>query len=124
MRVLVCGGRTFGYDRSGHITEDADHLFDALQELLELYGTSLSVIHGGARGADALAGMWADYTGVPCTVFPADWNRYGLAAGSKRNTQMLDEGRPDIVLACPGGPGTRNMIKQATNRKIPVRCIN
>jgi hypothetical protein len=124
MRVLVCGGRTFGHDLSGKITEDADRLFDALQDLLELYGPSLSIIHGGARGADTLAGIWADYTGVPCTVFPADWNRYGPAAGSIRNTQMLEEGCPDAILACPGGPGTRNMIKQATSRKIPVLCIN
>jgi hypothetical protein len=31
----------------------------------------------------------------------------------RRNQQMLDEGRPDLVVAFPGGAGTANMVKLA-----------
>jgi hypothetical protein len=58
--------------------------------------------------------------------YPADWKRYGNAAGAIRNTQMLVEGKPDIVLAFPTGrlsitKGTKNMVQQA--RKAGVRTI-
>lgn len=31
---------------------------------------------------------------------------YGKAAGAIRNQQMLDEGKPDLVVAFKGGRGT------------------
>lgn len=37
-----------------------------------------------------------------------------------RNRRMLDEGRPDLVVAFPGGPGTRNMVKLARAHGILV----
>lgn len=123
MRVLVCGGRTFGVDRHGNILEQAYPLFDALEDILERYGGQLVVIEGGARGADALAALWAADRGVQHLQFPADWDRHGSAAGSIRNLQMILEGKPDLVLAAPGGPGTRNMIKQAKQHDIEVRCL-
>jgi hypothetical protein len=35
-------------------------------------------------------------------VYQADWKRYGRA-GPIRNQEMLDKGKPDVVIACPGG---------------------
>ncbi len=37
---------------------------------------------------------------------------------------MLDEGKPDIVLAFPGGKGTANMVRQAKKAEITVVEIN
>jgi hypothetical protein len=34
---------------------------------------------------------------------------------------MLDEGRPDLVLAFPGGRGTADLIARAREAGIPVR---
>jgi hypothetical protein len=97
MRVLVCGGRD--YSAAG----DFKKWMDALHKLHPF----TTVIHGAATGADSLA-------------FPALWKKHGKSAGPIRNAQMLDEGKPDYVLAFPGGPGTANMIKQAKQRGIPV----
>jgi hypothetical protein len=36
---------------------------------------------------------------------------------------MLDEGKPDLVLAFPGGRGTRNMVGQAKRRGVPVEIV-
>lgn len=41
---------------------------------------------------------YAREQGISYQSFPADWNKYGKAAGAIRNSQMLKEGRPDLVL--------------------------
>lgn len=49
------------------------------------------VITGGAPGADTLAEMAAKAMGFEArVVFPADWKKYGRAAGPRRNQQMLE----------------------------------
>ena len=66
---------------------------------------------GSRLGADSMAGRYAQENNIPCRDFPAEWRRYGRSAGYRRNQQMLDEGKPDLVVAFPGGPGTQNMVK-------------
>ena len=56
-------------------------------------------------------------------MYPADWDTHGRGAGPIRNKQMLEEGKPDLVIAFPGGKGTANMIGQAKEAGIPVREI-
>ncbi|QOR55749.1 MAG: hypothetical protein YHS30scaffold667_45 [Phage 65_10] len=106
MRALVCGGRTFS---------DAA----ALDRALGLLPITL-LIHGGAPGADRLAGDWAHAHGVPYRVYFAEWNKHGRSAGGLRNTRMLVEGKPDVVVAFPGGYGTANMVRQARAAGVPV----
>jgi hypothetical protein len=124
MRLIVCGGRDFGYkfDSSGFRVFDEvslDLLFNTLEDLLEKH-PELFIIQGGARGADYHAKRWAIHRNVPFETFNADWDTYHLAAGSIRNTKMITHGKPDKVLACPGSKGTANMIKQAISYDIPV----
>lgn len=111
MRVLVCGSRTW---TSG------------LRIALELDAIQCPpvtcVIHGGAAGADDLAREWAEASGVPCEEYPAEWEKHGRVAGPIRNQRMLDEGKPDLVLAfrMPGvSKGTDDMVRRA--RKAGVR---
>lgn len=106
MRVLVCGGRDFC---------DREAVFAALDRL-----GPLIVIHGGARGADMLAGQWAEERTVACMVFPAPWRGAGKAAGPMRNRWMLAWGRPDLVMAFPGGAGTGHMVRIAEREGIKV----
>ena len=103
-RILICGGRTF---------EDAGKLNRAMAEIVERYGEPSCVIEGGARGADYLGKLWAEHRGIPVFECRANWNRYGKRAGFVRNGWMLEHGKPDLVVAFPGGNGTRNMIEQA-----------
>ena len=110
MRLLVCGGRDF---------EDQARLNRVLAEL-HLRHNITCIIHGGARGADMLAGTWAICSHIQYEVYHADWKRYGRAAGHMRNTEMLVRGRPDAVLAFPGGRGTANMVAQAKRAGIRV----
>lgn len=111
MKILVCGGREF---------DDYPFLCDALDRLHARRAVGL-VIHGGARGADKLAGQWSRFVGVEERVCEATWGGYhGNRAGLIRNQRMLDEERPDLVVAFPGGSGTRDMIARAQRARVPV----
>lgn len=79
-----------------------------------------AIIHGGARGADEGANDWAGSEHVPARAFHADWRKHGNAAGPIRNQRMIDEGKPDIVIAFPGGRGTADMVRLAEAAGIPV----
>ena len=81
------------------------------------------LIHGAARGADSLAGEWASTRAVPVKIFPADWQTHGRSAGHIRNAQMLREGKPDLVVAFPGGRGTADMVAKANAAGITVKLI-
>lgn len=105
MRILVCGGRDY-----------ANKTF--LFEVLDNFSPKPTlIINGAARGADILSSQWAAARGVELAIFPADWKK-GKGAGMIRNKQMIVEGKPDFVIAFPGGAGTANMISQAKKAGI------
>lgn len=78
------------------------------------------LIHGAAAGADHLAYLWSQLAHVPEASFPAQWTMFGRSAGPLRNSQMLHEGKPDVVVAFPGGRGTADMVRQAKAAGVPV----
>jgi hypothetical protein len=92
---------------------------EALSALHEKY-VFTRLIHGAARGADMLAAGWGFKNNIPCMAYPANWERYGKSAGPRRNIQMLVEGKPDMVIAFPGGRGTKHMVEIAKKAKIKV----
>jgi hypothetical protein len=113
-RVLVCGGRDYSNDECLRAVLDRAHAANPIVALMQ----------GGARGADSLAAQWARDHDIPEVItFHADWERHGKAAGAIRNKLMLDAGKPDIVIAFPGGKGTANMVKQAKERGVPVAHV-
>lgn len=143
MRVLVCGGRDFGnlaslvaqgirkgpaYDKA---KKEYEFIMRKLNELSlewpktppDRYGNFLpavTIISGKASGADSVAIDWAVVNWCRFLEFEADWKTYGKAAGPIRNQRMLAEGKPDLVVAFPGGPGTRNMKQLARAANIKV----
>lgn len=52
--------------------------------------------------------------------FAADWDGQGRGAGIRRNAEMLAQGCPSAVLACPGGRGTADMVERAALSGLPV----
>lgn len=128
LRLLVCGGRNF-----------RDYLA-VKNELVKLRPDV--VIHGAASGADSMADRAARDLGISREPYPADWEHcadtcpgwhhrrkrrdggeYCPTAGFRRNQQMIDEGRPSMVLAFPGGSGTADMVRRAQAAGIEVRRI-
>jgi hypothetical protein len=87
------------------------------------------LIQGDARGADRLAKGWAESRGIPHEDYPADWRGHGRAAGPIRNRQMLDEARPEVVVAFPDhwpfnrNTGTGHMVTITESAGLPVRVV-
>jgi hypothetical protein len=114
VRLLVCGGRSYGFTASERAA-----LFEAIAALKPTL-----IIHGDAPGADSVADKWAKVHGVPRERYPAQWRKPGggvdYSAGPRRNALMLEAGKPDAVLAAPGGKGTANMVSLARAAGVRV----
>ena len=108
MRVLVCGGRDY-QDRAR-----------ACAVLDDLPRDDLTIICGAANGADSLAADWALARRAELKWFPAEWRKHGKAAGPIRNQKMLDEGKPDLMIAFPGGRGTADMVRRAESAGVRI----
>ena len=109
-KILVCGGRDWSRDR-----------YQFLHHVLnkKIPKGSLLIV-GEAIGVDTQAAIWANRGGIDVSLFIANWAEFGKRAGPLRNKDMLDKGKPDMVIAFPGGKGTKNMIMQATRACVPV----
>ena len=114
-KILVCGGRD--YDNYEKVKEILD---DAVVKLYHPIKNKITIIHGGARGADSLADRYSEEHDIDKEVYEADWENEGRSAGPKRNQRMLDEGKPDCVVAFPGGRGTQHMVNIARKKGVPV----
>jgi hypothetical protein len=103
VKLLICGDRNWSDG-------------NAVREVIAKFQPAF-VIEGEARGADILARLSAEAMGIEVKRFPADWEKYGRAAGPIRNSQMLKEGRPDVVVGfhykIDESKGTRDMLTRA-----------
>lgn len=111
VRILICGGREWKDYRGIHTA-------------IEVWKPYI-IISGAARGADTIAEELAYSLDIDAEIYPAQWNTFGRAAGPIRNSQMLLEGKPDLVLAfhddLENSKGTKNMVNQAKKAGLPVK---
>lgn len=123
MRVLVTGSRTW---------TDREFLWSVLDALAKGAAdqgyTEMTVVHGGAKGADRIASEWtalrADGSG-PLTVWaeewPAKWGTFGRRAGMIRNLAMVKAGADFCAAFIKGeSRGTRHCADAAEAAGIPV----
>jgi len=142
MRVLVSGSRHW---------DD----YKTLQVVLAGFSASyehLTVIEGGASGADRLARRFVEdqkRPGLELLTFPAKWNehdREGLTpvkcwcpegektckpAGHRRNQMMIDEGRPAVLVSLKDNlhphlksGGSEDMIKRAKKAGLHIMHLD
>jgi hypothetical protein len=118
-KMLVCGGRK--YDDVPWMWMHLDSI--AIERRVEW------VIDGGQWhldktrgivGADYWANQWAKARGMKNSQYFADWLEQGNAAGPIRNRRMITEGKPDFVVAFPGGSGTASTVGLARAAGIDV----
>ena len=112
MIALVCGGRDFND-------------YDSLSRFLDVEEITC-IVHGGARGADYLAGEYGKERGLPVFRCDANWDFYKKGAGPVRNGWMLSFMRPDIVIAfpTPKSVGTWDMLRQAERAGVQTLVNN
>lgn len=116
MRILVCGGRDYS---------DRDHIHNTLCEIDATRGPITCVIHGAATGADHEGMIWAQMMAesgreIKHAPFAANWKTHGRAAGPMRNARMLEVGKPDLIVAFPGGRGTADMVAKAKAAGVEI----
>ncbi len=107
-RVIIAGGRDItNYDLVVDAVEESGFQIDV-------------VVSGGATGVDTLGEQYADESGIPLTVFRADWHTHGRAAGPIRNRKMAENADALIAIWDGKSRGTKNMIETATKLGLLV----
>ena len=120
VRVIIAGSRSFN---------DWELLSNSVHDILLNYDTDeLEIVSGGCSGADKMGEEYAEEWGIKCTVFQADWDKYGVAAGPIRNNQMgeyASKSNHGMLIAFPLGisKGTKNMIDLAKRYGLEVHVV-
>ena len=121
-RIIIAGSRKFNdYPK---MVKELDNLGIHLINSIN----PIEIVSGHAPGADTLGEKFAKEYDYPLKIFPAEWDKYGKAAGPIRNEQMAKyaaEADRGILIAFPIGEsrGTKNMIKLAERYGLEVNII-
>lgn len=117
IKVIIAGGRDFN---------DYDLLERSVDRMLsKLFDThAITIVSGGARGADALAIQYANNRSddVELLVMRADWDTHGKSAGYKRNAEMAEVSTHLIAFHDGQSRGTQHMIDLAIKMNLKT-CI-
>lgn len=108
----------------------------ALDAAIAIYGVT-RIRCGGARGVDVTVELHLCARSFPVERWGADWDRFGKAAGIRRNTGMLTgdwkaavpdgsqcASRAGVLFAFPGGRGTAHCASEALRLGIEIVRIN
>ena len=122
-RIIICGGRHFNDYNTLETLVDS-----AIYEKGINYN-EIEIISGHCAGTDTLGELYAKNHNIACKLFPAEWTKYGRAAGPIRNTQMVEYASKStfpIVVAfiSPRSKGTMDTVKKATQKGFAIYRYN
>lgn len=115
IRIVVAGSRDF-YDYAV-LSERLDFYFSQQNQ------SHIQIVSGGARGADRLGERYAREHDINYTVFPANWNAHGKAAGMIRNRDMAEYGTHLVAFWDGKSRGTKSMIETARAQGLTIRVV-
>lgn len=99
MKLIVTGGRNY---------DDIEMIYS----VLEAFKPSLIIEGGCETGADLHARNFALFNGVPNSTYHADWKNKGRSAGPIRNKLMCEQNKDAVIVAFPGGNGTKDCTEK------------
>ena len=106
MRIIIAGSR--------QLNPTVDFIGAAVEAFFDNFNVRPSVILSGrCRGPDQVGELWAKQNNVQVEYYPADWNKYGKAAGPIRNRQMAQSANGLILIWDGISHGSQNMLKLA-----------
>jgi len=116
MNLIIAGGRDF---------DNYDLLkFETMKFIMDCKPTNqITIISGKAKGADTLGERFAKEFNLNLLEFPADWNKWGKQAGSKRNREMAKHATHLIAFWDGTSKGTKNMIEIANEFELKVKTV-
>lgn len=111
-KIALTGGMDFN---------DYQFIWDLLDKVHTKH-PDMVLIHGKSpKGAEFIAGKWADTRKVPQIGFAPDWTRHGKSAPFKRNDAILDI-LPIGVIVFPGTGIQDNLADKA--RKLGIKLFD
>lgn len=118
-RIIICGGRHFAD------YELLETIADQYLQKQNISPQNVEIVSGHCRGADMLGERYATEHGCTLTLFPAEWEKYGRAAGPIRNKEMINyissvDQNLVIAFASEKSVGTKNTVALARKMNIPL----
>ena len=116
-RIVVAGCRDYK-----NYEEVKKYIDSCISDICKEY--KLIFISGCCRGVDALGERYAKESGYKIERYPAEWKKYGRAAGPIRNEKMA--ACADLIICFWDGKsrGTKTMIEFAKKYNKPVKVKN
>ena len=114
MKLIIAGSRNF---------TDYQKLKTGCDQFLQEY-KNIEIVSGGHyKGADKLGIQYAYEKGFNLIKFPAEWNKFGKAAGPKRNKEMARYADALVAFWDGKSSGTKNMIQLAQKELLKIKVI-
>ncbi len=111
MKIIIAGTRTFADKR-------------LLESTMHEYPSAITeIVSGGAQGADRCGEDYARLHNLNLTIFKADWDAHGKAAGPIRNRKMAQYADAAVVFWDGSSSGSKNMITEMRRLGKPVKII-
>lgn len=82
------------------------------------------ILSGHCSGVDTMAEQYANENNYRLEIYPAQWEKYGKAAGPKRNETMVKNSDAVIAFWDYKSRGTKNLITLAKKYNKPIRVID
>ena len=118
-RILIAGCRDFNNYKIAK-----RYINRCLSEIKKQY--DLIIVSGGAKGADMLGERFANEKKLKIERYLPDWQKYGKAAGPKRNKEMAAVSDYIICFWDKKSRGTASPIRygRLLDKPIRVKIIN
>lgn len=114
MKVIIAGSRNFrGYQK---LKKECDQFL--------LFKNNIQIVSGAHyKGGDKLGMQYAYEKGYSLIKFPAEWNKFGKAAGPIRNKEMAIFGDALIAFWDGKSRGTKNMMQLAKQNGLRIKVV-
>lgn len=99
--------------------EAKNYISFCISEIRKKY--ELVFLSGNCRGADLLGEKYAEENSFKIERYIAEWNKYGKAAGPKRNKIMADEADYIICFWDGKSKGTKSLIDYVSKTGKPIK---
>jgi hypothetical protein len=114
MRIIIAGSRWFN---------NYELLKRKMDAILTTTPLPITIISGTCQGADKLGEQYAKEKGYEVEQHPADWDRFGRAAGPIRNEEMAKVADACVVFWNGKTPGSKSMVALAKKYKLKLREV-
>jgi len=116
IRIIIAGSRNFS---------DYELLRDKMDLLISnMNEDDIQIVSGGCRGADTMGEDYAvERLNSDIKYFPADWKRFGNAAGPRRNREMAEYATHLVLFWDGSSNGSKNMLREAMNSNLKIRQV-